>query len=73
MNRHPNVVTKPPITANSRVDFRRHNAIVMGDIRRPMAIDTEPINPVKCSDYVSGTRGRGCSNVLSFYVIHNEN
>lgn len=45
MKRHPNVVTKPPITANNLVDFRRHNAIVTGEKNRPVAHESEPTIP----------------------------
>lgn len=41
------MVTSPPITANKRVDFFRHNAIVTGDKTKPTAIDNDPIIPIK--------------------------
>lgn len=45
MNRQPSVRINPPITASNRVDFRRQNVIVNGDITRLTAIDNEPISP----------------------------
>lgn len=47
MNRQPSVVTNPPITANNRVDFRRQNAIVIGDMAKLTEIDNELIIPAK--------------------------
>lgn len=45
MNRHPSVITKPPITANNRVDFFRQNAVVIGEMANEIAIDKELIIP----------------------------
>lgn len=38
-------MTKPPITANNRVDFCRQNAMVIGEMAKLIAIDKELIIP----------------------------
>lgn len=39
-------MTRPPITAVRRVDFRRQNDIVIGDIKSETAVDIAPSHPV---------------------------
>ncbi len=47
VKRHPKAVTRPPITAVKRVDFRRQKDIVNGDISNEMAVDIAPSHPKK--------------------------
>lgn len=54
--------TKPPITANNRVDFRRQSVIVTGDTSRPLAIDKEPTIPIRIEK-------KGISAGFSFEIV----
>lgn len=45
VNRHPSAVIRPPITAVTRVDFRRQNAIVTGEISNATPVETAPSHP----------------------------
>lgn len=45
MNKHPNAVINPPMTAVTLVDFRRQNAIVTGEMSNATPVDIAPNHP----------------------------
>lgn len=45
MKRQPSAVTKPPMTAVRRVDFRRQKAMITGEANKLMPIDNAPSQP----------------------------
>ena len=50
-NKIPNAITRPPITATSLVDFRRHNAITIDDENNDILQLAEPSHAVKESKF----------------------
>lgn len=46
-NKIPNAITRPPITATSLVDFRRHNAITKDDENNDILQLAAPSHAVK--------------------------
>lgn len=54
MNRQPNAVTKPPMTAVNLVDLRRQKAMMTGEANKLTAIDSAPSQPVIFGELIWG-------------------
>jgi hypothetical protein len=51
VNKQPNAVTRPPIAAVTRVDFRRQMETIKGEIISDVNIDKAPNHPKINSDF----------------------
>lgn len=56
MKRHPRAVTRPPMTAVRRVDFRLQRATVIGEMPRATAVERAPSHPGKNQRIQEGKR-----------------